>query len=237
MSREIILLIVGIKGVLESCGGRMSCFLAKKIYFLIMSLVLHQVAAGSLFSFLSEFNKSNSRTFKDHLHNFFEVDSGAFYRSQQLTPTVLKSYIEKFGIKTLVNLRGVNETVWYQREEDVSRELGINFYSISMSAVVLSSREDLLKLLAIYDFAPRPILVHCLGGADRTGEASALWVLEIQKKSKEEALKQLSITYGHRKLVNSAKDFLIHMWQGRSWLEREYDPAHYPFLYRAKEGQ
>jgi undecaprenyl-diphosphatase len=101
-----------------------------------------------------------------------------------------------------------------------------------MSAVVLSSKEDLQTLLEIYDTAPRPILVHCLGGADRTGEASALWVLEVQKKSKAEALKQLAITYGHRKYVNSAKDFLIQIWGGREWLATTYRPDDYPWFCR-----
>ncbi len=88
----------------------------------------------------------------------------------------------------------------------------------------MSSQEELLILLALYDSTATPILIHCLGGADRTGEASALWVIEKQKMSKSKGKKQLSIKYGHRKFVNSAKDYLIEIWQGREWLMKSYNP-------------
>lgn len=202
------------------------------VVIVVFFLALVSDVQAGIFDYLSSFNKTNRRELKDHVQNFFEVDPGKFYRSQQLKPDVLKSYIKRYGIKTLINLRGENEKDWYYGELAITKEMGISFYSIPMSAVVLSSRQDLLKLLDLYDTAPRPILIHCMGGADRTGEAAALWVIEIQKKTKEEALKQLSITYGHRKLVNSAKDFLITIWKGRDWLAKEYNPYDYPWLCR-----
>lgn len=172
---------------------------------------------------------------KDQMQNFFEIDPGKFYRSQQLTGDVLKSYIKRYGIKTIINLRGVNEADWYNAESAVAREMGVELCSIPMSAVVLSSRESLQALLSLYDKAQLPILVHCQGGADRTGEATALWLLEKQGKSKQEALKQLSLQYGHRKYVNSAKDFLIQLWCGREWLATTYNPKDYPKYCRAEE--
>jgi undecaprenyl-diphosphatase len=190
------------------------------------------VAQANIFDDLAKFNKANRRQVRDQLQNFFEVDAGKFYRSQQLAPSVLKAYIKRFGIKTLINLRGVNETVWYQTEKEVADTMGVVFHSIAMSAVTISTKNDLEQLLKLYDEAERPILVHCLGGADRTGEAAALWVLEVQEKSKEEALRQLSITYGHRKFVNSAKDFLIQIWGGRQWLARDYNHRNYPWFCR-----
>lgn len=203
----------------------------KIIACLVFGVLGCDVKAG-LFDDLAKFNKANRRQVRDQLQNFFEVDPGKFYRSQQLAPSVLKAYIKRFGIKTLINLRGVNETVWYQSEKEVAETMGVSFHSIAMSAVTISTKEDLVRLLKLYDEAPRPILVHCLGGADRTGEAAALWVLEVQQKSKEEALKQLSIAYGHRKFVNSAKDFLIQMWGGREWLAKVYNHRDYPWYYR-----
>ncbi len=206
-----------------------------RICFLIAIVLSSDFCVAGIFDDLAAFNKANRRVIRDQLQNFFEVDPGKFYRCQQLTPDVLKSYVKRFGIKTLINLRGVNETVWYQREQDVALAMGVEFHSIAMSAVVLSMRQDLEQLLKLYDEAPRPILVHCLGGADRTGEAAALWVIEMQKKSKEEALGQLAITYGHRKFVNSAKDFLIQIWQGREWLAKIYNPYDYPWLCREQK--
>lgn len=161
-------------------------------------------------------------------NNFYAVEKGKLYRSAQLRAKMLKFYIEKYGIKTLINLRGVNNKKWYLNEARVSNENNINFHSIPMSASSLPSKSNLLKLLRLYDEAPKPILIHCQGGADRTGEAAALWVLEKQKKSKEKALKQLSIQYLHFKYKRPAKDFLIKIWQGREWLENEYNPQNFP---------
>lgn len=199
-----------------------------------VGILAASICRANIFHDLSAFNKSNRRELRDQMQNVHEVDPGSFYRSQQLLPEVLKSYIKRFGIKTLINLRGVGreEAAWYEKEAAMAKKWGVVFHSIPMSAVVLSEKQHLIELLSIYDTAARPILVHCLGGADRTGEASALWVLEVQKKSKEEALKQLAITYGHRKLINSAKDFLIQIWRGREWLAKEYNPADYPWFCR-----
>lgn len=209
-------------------GTTRTCFL--------IAIVLNSVfCSAGIFDDLAAFNKANRRAVRDQMQNFFEVDPGKFYRCQQLTPDALKSYVKRFHIKTLINLRGVNETMWYKSEQDVAQAMGIEFHSIAMSAVVLSTRQDLEQLLKLYDEAPRPILVHCLGGADRTGEAAALWVIEVQKKSKEEAFKQLAITFGHRKFVNSAKDFLIQIWQGREWLATTYKPTDYPWFCREQK--
>lgn len=207
----------------------------RRIDFLIAMMLGSTCCIAGIFDDFAAFNKANRRSMRDQLQNFFEVDPGKFYRCQQLAPDVLKSYIKRFHIKTLINLRGVNEKVWYNQEQEVTLAMGVEFHSIPMSAVVLTSREDLEKLLILYDEAPRPILVHCLGGADRTGEAAALWVFEIQKKSREEALAQLAITYGHRIYVNSAKDHLIKIWQGRAWLSKTYNPYDYPWFCREKK--
>lgn len=177
---------------------------------------------------LYKFNHKNRNTIREVCNNVYEVEKGALYRSQQLSEKELTHYIKKFDIKTLINLRGKDKRSLWVREKNTADELGVLFFSLSMSAIYLTSKEDLLALLTIYHTAPRPMLVHCIGGADRTGEASALWVLEMRKKSKSEAMEQLSIKYGHRKYKNSAKDFLISIWQGQDWLIKTYNPCDYP---------
>ena len=97
-----------------------------------------------------------------------------------------------------------------------------------MRARKLPKKEQIIQLLNIYDKAPKPILIHCQWGANRTGEAAALWKIYKQGESKEKALDQLSLKYGHIKSKNSAKDFFISIWQGRKWLEKQYDPKNYP---------
>ncbi|MCF7800246.1 tyrosine-protein phosphatase [Candidatus Babeliales bacterium] len=206
----------------------------KKLQFLCFLLIFlfffSESNAKSFFSKLSDFNQKNVNSLQEVFNNFYTVEKNKLYRSKQLDASTLKFYIKKFGIKTVVNLRGENKNRrWWQREYQATRDLNINFFNIPMSAMWMTSREHLKKLFDIYDDQSLyPILIHCQGGADRTGEAAALWVLEKQGKSKKEALNQLSIKFGHRKYKNSAKDFLIEIWQGRQWAFYEYDPRDYP---------
>ena len=133
-------------------------------------------------------NPSSKRLFCNLQDNFYEVEKNTFYRSKQLSDKKLKFYIKKFNIKTIINLRGNNKNAkWWQREKKVTIQKRIHFYNIPMSAKYLPCRPNLLYLLHIYQNAPRPILIHCLGGADRTGEASAIWLMDQQKKTKRKS--------------------------------------------------
>lgn len=164
------------------------------------------------------------------LYNIHVVEKNKLYRSAQLAPDVLDRYMKQFKIKTVINLRGAHpDQAWWRDEKAVVERNGAKFLNISMSAALLTSKKKLLNLLEIFDTAPRPILIHCLGGVDRSGEVAALWVLDQQKKSKSKALKQLKrLPYRHKKSQYPAKDFLIAIWQGREWLQHEYNPRNYP---------
>ena len=172
-------------------------------------------------------------TFKRWADNFHAVEKNRLYRSRQIHPRRLRKYVKKYHIKTVINLRGKNEhRSWWQREQSVLKDLGVNFFNIPMSAKRLTPKMHIITLLNLYRTAPRPILIHCHSGADRTGEAAALWVLMQQRKGKKKALKQLSIKYGYLATRRPAKKFLINIWQGIRWLNEQYDPANYPHVNR-----
>lgn len=190
------------------------CFL-----FLINLLDVNKAADLDKFRFKFLTNLTN---------NFSTVEKNKLYRSKQLSPKMLGFYINKYGINTIINLRGRNQKKWYFDELELCKNKNIKLYSIPMSANYLSSKENLIKLLNVFDLAKKPILIHCKSGADRTGEAAALWALEKQGKSKKKALKQLSIQFLHFKAKYPAKDFLIKIWQGREWLINAYNHKNFP---------
>jgi protein tyrosine/serine phosphatase len=172
--------------------------------------------------------KIQINSFKKFLDRFHAVQPGFLYRSAQLKPSRLRKYVQKFGIKTVINLRGVNrKTKWWQDEHAIVKELNVNYFNIPFSARVISDKRNIQKLLYLYKFAPKPILIHCLDGIDRSGEAAALWVLEQQGKPKKDAFKQLSLKYGYLKFRRPQKHLLISIWQGKRWLNQEYKPENY----------
>lgn len=130
--------------------------------------------------------------------NFNTVVSGELYRSGQITPQQLDDYVTKYGIKTIINLRGRNPgTPWYDVETAESDKLHIDHIDFGLSARREVTELQEVELIGLMRNAQKPILIHCKGGADRSGLASALYLAAVKKWSPEHAEGQLSIRFGH----------------------------------------
>lgn len=168
--------------------------------------------------------------------NLHAVRDEVMYRSAQPTGDDLRMVAEAYGIKSIINLRGAQPGKdWYDEELAVSRELGLQQVDIRMSAGRLPHREDLLSLLDAFNDLPRPILVHCKGGADRTGEAVAVFVLDHLKWSKRKAAGQLHPYFGHFPDRYPAKTYFIReVYRGEQWARESYDPCRQDYKYYDK---
>lgn len=130
--------------------------------------------------------------------NFHEILPGQFYRSAQLTPGELNQRISQYGIRTVVNLRGTQDNPgWYDDERRVAASRGVELVDFPMSSSQRLSPERALALLELMRNAPKPILVHCLAGADRTGLASVIYLNQVAGMDEETAEWQLTPIYGH----------------------------------------
>jgi protein tyrosine/serine phosphatase len=130
--------------------------------------------------------------------NFHTVAAGKLYRSAQPSAGDLAVYARTLGIKSVINLRGQHQgEPWYDDEMRVSNELGLFHADIALSARRELSAAQLSSLEKALRDAPAPILIHCKSGADRTGLAAALYVLEVLHLPVETASAQLSWVYGH----------------------------------------
>lgn len=157
--------------------------------------------------------------------NFHAVEKGKLYRSQQLSPHKLTHYLKRHGIKTVINLRGAKHNeLWWHLEKTASKLHKAEHHDVPMSAMTFPSQKSLKKLINIYQTARQPILIHCLGGADRTGEAAAVWALAIQKKNVSDALTHLSPWYHHLPWMAPKKQQFIKMWRGIDWALKSYFP-------------
>lgn len=168
--------------------------------------------------------------------NFHEVDPGKLYRSAQLTGEELDQAIHTFGIRTVINLRGENPGKdWYDAEARVTQQAGVKLISIPMMASRIPHRKDLIDLLDAFEKSERPILIHCQAGADRTGEASAIYEMEYMGKSRKEALKMLTLKYDHLELAAPSKRYFIGVYGGKDWAYHTYDPCAQDYRYYDKQ--
>ncbi|HDZ74882.1 MAG TPA: protein tyrosine phosphatase [Aurantimonas coralicida] len=130
--------------------------------------------------------------------NVHTVEPEILYRSGQLDDDDLEALIRQKGIRSVLNLRGVHPLEAWSREETlVAAEYGIDYYAVPISARSVPDMATMTRIARIMKDAPKPILVHCQGGADRSGLASAIFEYAVDGDTAEEAADQLSWRYGH----------------------------------------
>lgn len=131
-------------------------------------------------------------------HNFHVVSAGRIYRSGRMPPDSLASAIREHGIKSIVNLCGGSDSnEWYRAETATARELGVKHFDFNLSASRELNNGEMEQILATIDSAPKPILIHCKTGSDRTGLVGALYLYGLEGESADTASRELSIAYGH----------------------------------------
>lgn len=130
--------------------------------------------------------------------NFHTVAEGLVYRSAQPSPAGFASYAREYGIRSVLNLRGrMPDSHWYKEELAATRALGLAHFDHKLSAMREVDPAELDEILSVIARAPKPILIHCQGGADRTGLVCAVWELTAGRLSPAEAGEELSLWYGH----------------------------------------
>jgi len=118
------------------------------------------------------------RPFLDVLYNFHWVCDGEAARSSQAYFGGLTSLMRRHGIRAIVNLRGENSDLsWWRYERRVCEQLGARHFDTMLDSRKLPTRPMLVCLMAAFADAPRPFLLKCSGGQDRTGLAAALYLI------------------------------------------------------------
>ena len=98
----------------------------------------------------------------------------------------------------------------------------------------LPSRDELRTVARFFESMQRPVMLHCKSGADRSGFASALYLMLAENRPAAEARKQLALKYGHnchsRTGVLDAffdayeRDTATRPMPLLEWVETLYDP-------------
>lgn len=143
--------------------------------------------------------------------NFHTIVHGEAYRSSQMSANELTHVIQKYGIKSVLNLRGENLTSdWHQTEIATSAKLNVVHYDRSLGSGTPLTLEQMDDIVTLLRQAPKPVLIHCYGGADRAGLVSALYCFAIEGQKPEEADRQLSIWDGHVPLIRPKVTAMDH---------------------------
>ncbi|HKI16923.1 MAG TPA: tyrosine-protein phosphatase [Isosphaeraceae bacterium] len=129
--------------------------------------------------------------------NLAVLDPGRVIRSAQPTRQ-LRRWIDGFQLRAILNLRGGSRADWWYDSEVAAAEAhGVAFYDLPLSATRRPTRRELLFLIDVLERCPYPLLIHCKSGADRTGLASALYLMVKRNQPPELAENAFALEFGH----------------------------------------
>jgi protein tyrosine/serine phosphatase len=128
--------------------------------------------------------------------NFAEVIPGKLYRCNHPTPGRLAALKKRYGLKTLINLRGHRKCGSDALSREAANRLGLIHIDIAFESRGAPHRDRIMRFAEIYRGLQAPALMHCKSGADRAGLAAGLAIL-FEGGSSGEALSQLSWRFGH----------------------------------------
>jgi protein tyrosine/serine phosphatase len=154
-------------------------------------------------------------------------------RSNQPSPAHIAQYAA-MGIKTIVNLRGFNDSGHYWLEREACEKHNLTLVDSPISSRDTPTKDRLWRAKEIFATIAYPALMHCKSGADRAGLYGVLYKHWRLGAPIAEALEKLSGRYLHvragktgmldaffRTYLNDAKT------SGKSfdsWIEEDYDP-------------
>ncbi|MDZ7629710.1 MAG: sulfur transferase domain-containing protein [Parvularculaceae bacterium] len=127
--------------------------------------------------------------------NSHEIAPGV-WRSFQPSPAHIARWAKR-GIRTIVNLRGDKPSAALFLEEEACAKHGLALVTLRLFSREAPSAATLRALRAMFDRIDYPAVFHCKSGADRVGLGAAMYLFMKAGRPLDEALKQLSLRYGH----------------------------------------
>lgn len=144
------------------------------------------------------------------VYNNFHALGGGMYRCSQPSPTQIRRYHVRHGIRSIINLRGVHDYGSYFYEEEACARLGIELHSVKLYSRTPPSVAEIHRMRELYARLEYPALLHCKSGADRAGLGAALFRILQLGHPVREAMRELSWKYGHsRRARTGILDFFF----------------------------
>lgn len=129
-------------------------------------------------------------------HNFETITEGKVYKSGVIPPDEIADYVKKYKIKSIVDLRfpGTGDDVnnpeipaeLTAEKEAVAKIEGVNYFNNGSDQV--PKQKNLDTFFKIMDNKDNyPVLIHCYHGVGRAEMYSALYRIEYENWTNEEA--------------------------------------------------
>ncbi len=116
--------------------------------------------------------------------NLHEVLEGEVYRSAQPSAAQLVEWTTAYGFRSVLNLRGPSDADWYQVEQKTAARLNLTHADFAMRDSEILTLDRAAALMALMEALPKPVLIHCKAGADRTGLAyrPCFWQVQVRAR-------------------------------------------------------
>lgn len=129
-------------------------------------------------------------------HNFETITEGKVYKSGVIPPDEIADYVKKYKIKSIVDLRfpGTGDDVnnpeipaeLTAEKEAIAKIKGVNYFNNGSDQV--PKQKNLDTFFKIMDNKDNyPVLIHCYHGVGRAEMYSALYRIEYENWTNEEA--------------------------------------------------
>lgn len=172
----------------------------------------------------------------DILYNFHWVVPGEAGRAAQAYIGMLAIFLRGNRIAGLINLRGRNPGYgWWRNETKVCESLGIVHLDAMLDSRKLPTRAMLVALFEAFDAAPKPFMLKCSGGQDRTSFAAALYLIhrdgwDAMKKARAQFARfpYLHFPKRHQRWLKPFLDYAVLAAAGRpiaQWVREFYEPT------------
>ena len=175
------------------------------------------------------------RSLGDILYNFHWVVRGEAARAAQAWAGGLSAFLKKRGIRAIINLRGRNDDLsWWRNETAAATRAGATHFDAMLDSRKLPTRAMLVALMDAFAAAPRPFLLKCSGGQDRTSFAAALYLIYRggwdrfdEAQAQYARFPYLHFPKPHQRWLREFLSFARDEAKGASiqdWIGRDYDP-------------
>lgn len=152
----------------------------------------------------------------------FKKYNDNFYRGSKPKNEDQYEDLKTLGVKTIIDLRKQRTEAKLDKVREKVEKLGLNYISIPLSPMTPPKKDQVNKFFNVVNNPEyQPVYIHCTYGQDRTGLMSALYRINHDNWTYNQAYEEM-LDMGYRKMLYwRLKRYLKKYSQSKETLESE----------------